>query len=475
MRFVGLALLLLAIPALIGLLNRDKRNRDWAVLALGLLMFMTGTLHFDVSFYGWPAWAGISKGILFSPTDVISIALIATRRGLRHERAPISLYFLILIPQIISIAFSALPVASFFVVANTIRYLIFFYALGGELWRPSALRAFLIGLSAGAVVQAGYVINQKLHGAIQATGTADHQNEMGMMIELALLPILAAVLENFGRRKILYVGVAACLIVIAGGGSRATLGFVGGGILLLLAVSYFRRPSPHKVKIVAAAVFAIAIAVPLALGTLKERFGDNSVVTEETVRDAFERAARAISKDHPYGVGANMFVQVNNTQGYAARAGLGWFSGNRSAPVHNGYLLARAETGWLGEGCLILLLTISGTWALRIAFRNKKDPVSGVALGCSTAILLTALHSNFEFGWITEPVQRLFVMNLCIVNGCAQHVRLLQADKRRQRKNSLSIAQKSSSNPHPREGSQFRGRSSPRQSASSILEVHHAI
>lgn len=106
------------------------------------------------------------------------------------------------------------------------------------------------------------------HGAIQATGSADHQNEMRLMIELAILPLVAAVLEDFGRRRILYLGIAAYLIVIAGEGSRATLGFVGAGIPLLLQLSYLRRPSPHKIKITGAAAWAIGLAIPLALGRL---------------------------------------------------------------------------------------------------------------------------------------------------------------------------------------------------------------
>ncbi|MXP28670.1 hypothetical protein GRI58_07535 [Porphyrobacter algicida] len=433
-RFVGLAILLLLIPICITFLNRDKRNRDWAVLALGFLMFITGSLHVDVSLYGWPTWPGIARGILFSPTDVISIALIVTRRSKRHERPPLLLYCLLLFPQMLSIFFADLPIATIFVVVSTLRYMLFFYALGGELSRPSAIRALLVGLSCGLVIQAGYVINQKLHGAIQATGSADHQNEMGMMIELAILPLVGAVLENFGRRRILYVGIAACLIVIAGGGSRATLGFVGAGIPLLLLVSYLRRPSPHKIKIIGAAALAIGLAIPLALGTLSERFGDRSVVTQETVRDAFKRAAHEMSRDHPFGVGANMFVVIDNTKGYADRAGLGWFSGNRNAPVHNGYLLARAETGWIGEICMILLLGISGFWALRTAFRSRKDPVSGVALGCAAAILVTALHNNFEFAWFTEPIQRIFVLNLSLVYGCDQYWRLLRKQQRRELK-----------------------------------------
>jgi hypothetical protein len=60
-----------------------------------------------------------------------------------------------------------------------------------------------------------------------------------------------------------------------------------------------------------------------------------------------------MSADHWLGVGANNFVSVNNTGGYAARAGMDWGPATRSKPAHNAYLVARAETGWLGEIALI--------------------------------------------------------------------------------------------------------------------------
>src|SRR5690606_7875244 len=122
------------------------------------------------------------------------------------------------------------------------------------------------------------------------------------------------------------------------GGSRGAMAIVAIALVVLVLLSLARRFTQQKLKVLGFGILALAVVVPVGLNTLTARFGDTPFTAEEDQRAAFERAARAMAADHPLGVGANLFVSVNNLQGYAERAGVAWNFANRSAPVHNAYL-----------------------------------------------------------------------------------------------------------------------------------------
>ena len=430
MRWIALAIILMSLPAFIALIGRNKARRDWAILALGLLMFLVGPLAPSAAIDSWRMWPGISKGIIISPIDTLSIALIVTRNS-RFNRMPfVALLSLYWIPTAVSIGLSSLPMASTFVLIEIIQMVVMAIAITGELHRPSALPKLLQGLSLGLMFQAGYVVQQKLSGVVQAPGTTPHQNILGLMVELSLIPLIAAVLEGH-RSKIVYGGILAGLLVVAGGGSRATLSFLALGIVMLLILSLVRKVTPHKTKIVGFAVLLAMITVPLAMATLRERFGDRSVVTGEGERVAFARAARMIAHDHPFGVGANMYVTVSNTQGYSTRAGVGWFQGNRAAPAHDAYLMTRAENGWWGEFALIALILTPIIYGFRMGFRKRKVLINGVALGSACAVTVNAFHNNYEYAFTTAMVQRLFWINFAIVAVCVLNERASRRKKRK--------------------------------------------
>lgn len=417
MRFLALAVILLSLPILIGFLGHDKKKRDWAVLILGVLMFCTGSLELSASLIAWPAWQGLSKGVILSLIDTIAIALIATRPKRLNRAQFWPLIAIFAAPNLLSVAVAPERQAAMFIVVQIAQMAVFFVALSGELQRPSAIRKIMQGLSVGMLIQAGYVLSQKAGGAIQAAGTMPHQNILGIIVELAALPLLAAVLEG-ERSKLIYAGLFAALIIIAGGGSRGTMLYFAIGAAILLALSLLRRNSVRKWQILGMGALACAVAVPMAMATLSERFGDTSVTTQETERAAFERAARAMASDHWLGVGANNFVSVNNLEGYAARAGLDWAPALRSKPAHNAFLVARAETGWAGEIALILLLGGLVFAGLRVGFRMKDVSLFGIPLGCAAAIFVAALHSTYEYAILTMTVQRFLFFDAALISAC---------------------------------------------------------
>ncbi len=430
MRFVALAIIIACLPIIIGWIGQDVRRRDLAILMAGMLMLCTGPIDPSAALLVWPAWQGLSKGIFLSVIDCIAIALIATRPKQNMYRPFIILFAVFAFPILLSVTQAPVKQASFFLVAQILQMILFYIAFSGELRRPTAITSLLKGVSLGLMIQAGYVISQKASGAIQASGTMAHQNILGIIVELAALPLLAAVLEG-ERSKLIYGGLLSALIIIAGGGSRGTMLYFAIGAALVLILSLIRRNTARKWQMLGMSALACLLAAPLAVNTLNERFGGASVIQQETERAAFERAARAMAADNWLGVGANNFVSVNNLQGYAARAGLDWAPSLRSKPAHNAYLVARAETGWAGELALIVLLVGLIVTGLRTAFRTRKLPVLGIPVGCAAAVTAAAFHSNYEYAIYLLETQRFLFMNAALIAGCIEIARRARAGRRK--------------------------------------------
>jgi hypothetical protein len=426
MRFIALGVILVSLPLFVAWLQSAKKNRDLAMTLLGALVFAGGSLQLDASIIAWPMWAGTSRGFILSPVDTLALALLFTRRYSGKWLPMTGLMAAYLAVVFLSATHSRVFMASMFSVWDFSRAFLVFLALGGELARPTAYSALLRGFSLGLVVQAGYVIDEKLSGVVQASGTMAHQNLLGMATELVFLNLLAAVLEG-ERSRLVMLGILAGAIIAAGGGSRATLGLLGAASVVLIVLSLIRRSTPSKVTMAAAAGGLLLAAVPLAMLTLDERFGGLEVTTQETQRDAMELAASNMSRDYPFGIGANLYTTVANSEGYSQRAGVSWGGGNLAVPVHNAYLLARAELGYLGQAMFMLLLLMPVAFGLTHAFRNRRLRADGWTLGPAVALSALAVHSAYEFNAMVYTVQLPLAMNIAIVAGRIRASRMERA------------------------------------------------
>lgn len=427
MRFIALALIMLSLPIFVAWLQSSSRNRNHALTLLGLLVFVTGSLSIDAAFITWPIWNGTARGISIAPSDMLALALLFTRKRSRARLPFVGVIWTYLAVLTLSVVYSRLPMASMFSVWDFGRCFIVFLAVAGEMARPGAFGALLRGLAMGLMLQAGYVINQKLSGVVQASGTLVHQNILGMMTVAAVLPLLGAMLEG-ERHWLIKAGVLAGLIVVAGGGSRGAIAIMGGACALLIIVSLIRRQTSQKLAIAGMAAVMVAIATPFAVMTLQDRFGGYSMLTQEEQRAAMERAARAISADYPLGVGANLYTNVSNIDGYSNRAGLAWNKANRSVPVHNAYLLMRAELGYHGQAVFMFLLGLPLIAGLAHAFRNRRKNADGYVLGSVAALGAIAVQSQFEYAVAVYTVQLTMIMNLAIIAGRIRAARIERAN-----------------------------------------------
>ena len=413
MRFVGILLVILALPALVVWLQGHPKRWQHAALAVGLAPFAIGLLNLDASLISWAMWPGHSRGLTITILDSLALAiLIATRR--RIGTPPFTVLLgLYAGSAMLSVAFSNVPMGSVFYAFQTIRILVFYLAVTIVLQDRKNWDWICYGLAWGAILQAGFTISQKLQGSLQATGTMGHQNLLGMMLHFVTIPLFARILAG-DRNKIVLSGFFSGLLAASLTASRGTLGFLALGIVLLAVMSLVRKSTALKWRAIGLGVFAAVLFVPLAMSGLSERF---ETLGEEGYdeRAALEKAATLMWDDHPMGVGANQYVVTANADGYSSAAGVAPVFGSRSAHVHNIYLLNAAEMGWLGLLTFSLILVAAIYRGLRQAFRSGDEGTADMVLGATAAILTMSIHGFYEWIIIYDSTQYLFAISLAMI------------------------------------------------------------
>ncbi len=439
MRYVAIAVMLLAYPFLVGWIKANPQKRHWAYFGLGILPFTINAWNLDAALISWPAWVGYAKGMIFTLLDSLALAVITTHRSPRSMPPLTGFIVAYTLAAALSVAMSGIPMSSTFYVFQLVRILILFLAVARIAPDPRALKWLAMGLAAGISYQAGNCIWQKLNGAFQTAGTMGHQNLLGLMTHFTIFPLLGMLLAGM-RSRVVMLGVASSLIVEALGASRGTIGFGLMGIALLLVLSLYRRATPQKWRMVGFAALALVLISPLMVTAINNR--EAQLATSQyqgDERTAFERAAKAMFADHPMGVGANEYVIVANASGYSVRAGVIWNGSSRAAYVHNAYLLVAAETGWPGLLSFIALFAAVIWSGLYFAFQNRRDPRGDVVLGCTVAVIVTAEHNFYEWIFVTYQAQYVFAISIGIIAGLVRERAIEQrAARSRQRKADFS-------------------------------------
>jgi|CXWL01.1.fsa_nt_gi O-antigen ligase len=419
MKWVALLMFTALVPVLTAWLRENPRlaPRIWAVM--GFLPFVMGSWHLIVAPISWAMWPGYVKGVEVSLLDAIALAVYLSRPRVR-VRSPfmiaLSAYILAVL---LSAAFASVPDAAVFYAWQLARVFLVFAAVARVCADERGPSALIFGMIIGLCLQAGYSIEGRLSGTLQASGSMGHQNLLGMISHFAVFPALAMLLADRKHRMSVF-GVAAGAIVVILGASRATMGLAAIGFVALLLLSIIRKPTSRKTMIVALGLLGLVAATPLALSSLAKRFEAAPISGNYDERVAFERAAKMVIADHPMGIGANQYVVVANTQGYSDRAGVVWNFGSRAANVHNTYLLVTAETGYLGLAAFLSVLLNPIVTAFRGAGRNRKDGRGDLMLGLGVSLAIVAIHCFYEWVFVNEAVQYLFAIDVGVIVGLAR-------------------------------------------------------
>jgi O-antigen ligase len=418
MKWIALLIVLGLLPVLTGWLRTNRRHLPRVMMVFGALPFVTSTWHLLVAPISWAYWPGFVKGAEVTLIDALAIALIfSTPRKFRrvHLRWPVIAYTALVL---LSMLQNDVPMSTFFYVWQLARIVLVLTAVAMTCRDPRAVRGLILGLILGICFQAVMSLKAHAQGAIQAAGTLGHQNLLGMLTHFVIFPSLAMLLAT-KKSRWLWLGPVAGLTAVVLTASRATIAFSAAGVVLTLLLSMMRKPSGRKTTVALAGVLSLVVAAPVAYATLGARFSKPSDTGDYDERAAFERAAKAIAHDHPLGIGGNHYVIVANTQGYSDRAGVAPIFGSRSAHVHNAYLLAAAEIGYVGVVAFVLMLVWPVIVALRCAWRFRRDPRGDVLLGLAVALMMVSLHSLYEWIFVLYVTQYLYAIAVGLIAGIA--------------------------------------------------------
>jgi O-antigen ligase len=401
----------------------------WQLVGVGCFM-MTVFSPLGLSVISWPFYAGHTKGAEITIIDIVMVAIYVSQKTdmvlpKLPFRIPMKMYFCAVT---LSAVFAQLPEATLFYSWQLLRMYFVFVVVARACGDERVVPAVMKGLAIGLLIELAYVLYQKfVIGDVQPNGTFIHQNQLGFVANLVMIPILAVFLNRHVGRllAILPLGAFTIVALIA---SRATLGLSLMGTVLTYIQSIVSRTTPRKSKIGIAIVLFATVLVPIALSSLEKRavaYGNTESDYDE--RAAFINAASAMLTDHPYGVGANNFVIVANTAGYYDRAGVAAVTGSRSAHVHNLYWLTLAETGYFGFLAISLLIIQSLYVCFFTFWKFRGHPDAELMGGFGVALLLSFMHSYYEWLIVTGVPQYFVAITLGIVAATSVKPKIVKA------------------------------------------------
>lgn len=418
MKWIFLAFMLVLTPVLISQLRANPKAFLVVGFLIGLGPFAISPLHLSVAPISWAGWPGTVQGLEVTILDFIAIAILFVTTPSRTSTS-LKVSLAIIMAGFVLSTFAAQGMTpSLFYGWQFVRTALLFFAVArASSAIPSFPTAIISGYAAGLVYLTVTVGTEFGGGDIQAGGAFGHQNFTGMVTMFVVFPAFALLIA--GERVKTAILVMACEGVIAfAGGSRATIGLLGLGLVLTLILSMWHRKTGGKSAAAAISAMALAVAAPVMILAI-ERRPEAARAGSTDERRKFEDAAGMMVRDNPLGVGANQYVITANLGGYSDRAGVPWNTSERSAPVHNAYYLIAAEmgaVGLLGYVSLLGSLILIGLRALRSGVASQS---SELLVGLTVTSIITAIFYAFEWVTMTAFIHYFAAINAGLTVGIA--------------------------------------------------------
>ncbi|GAA3893234.1 hypothetical protein GCM10022276_10530 [Sphingomonas limnosediminicola] len=421
MKWVFIAGLVILVPLLIGLFRSNQKYLVYAAFAIGALPFVI-VPHLYAAPYSWAGWQGTVKGIEVSLLDAVAVAVLFSTPKARIP-LPLKLAFLLLMVGVAvstAVAYQKLP--ALFYVWQLMRAGVLFVAVFRLCSAvPQAPLAMVAGAGLGLIYESILATRQYLSGDPRPGGNLGHSNFLGLSASMVTFPALSWAL---GGRRFLFPSLVVLGGLISGivGGSRATLGLFGIGVVLTIALSLMHRRTSRKAAIAGTAFVLLVLSLPAMLWALDRRSAQDRQSSNEE-RTLMKRAAVMMITDHPLGVGANNYVLVANLGGYSERAGVPWNYANRSAPVHSAYYLVAAELGFLGLGGFVALLSTLLLYSIRAVGRTWPDQASELIPGFGASMIIVSIHVGYEWVFMHFDLHYVFAIASGIVVSLSARAR----------------------------------------------------
>jgi O-antigen ligase len=359
---------------------------------------------------------GLEVGVL----DWLSLSLLLAERGRARPlpyRFALGLY---LVVALFSLTQADWTLGAFGYVWRLGRMYLMYSVICRAASDRSVPLALLRGLMFGVLYEGALALWQHYGlGMPRATGTFAHQNTLGIVVNLVMMAPIALVIAGRADKLATLTTIAALPITLFTI-SRGTILSFAAGVVLVYIGSAFRRWDLRKAKIGLAGLALALVLVPVAVSTLGSRLEGEKVESIRT-REQFEDAASLMLKEHPLGVGPNHFTQMLLVGGYGARAGVDWTQ--RTAIVHNIYLLTAAEMGYPGVIALVILFLSPISSAIRYTLRARQDRRGDLLLGLSVGLATFYIHSFFEWTWRLPEVSYIYWIIVAIAASLARELR----------------------------------------------------
>jgi O-antigen ligase len=415
-KWIVLGALLALIPPLTILLRSKPNFIVHACYLMGLMVFFFDP-YLNIGPVTWQ-WTGVIKGVEITIVDIIAVAILLATRPVRTPIGlKIGLGIYVLAWILSSLAGGGLMPAIFYMWQFCRGVVVFLAVARATAAQSSAPFALVAGIGTATIIEAVVAAKQYLGGNPAAGGTLGHRNILGLTSHFAVMPAFALLLA--GRRNLpaIVVVIAGAVIALTGGG-RATIGLFGLGVVITAILSIRHKSTGRKTMMAGVAVALLVLSAPAMIWAVGRRSLEDRI-SSDGERSAMTAAARMIIADHPMGVGANQYVLTANLGGYSERAGVAWNYANRTAPVHNSYLLVWAEMGFIGLiGLLTMLISII-VFGLKATRRLAWEERSELMIGLLATLIVAGAHIAFEWLFLTNYVHYLLAMSAGALVGIA--------------------------------------------------------
>ncbi|MDX1953182.1 MAG: O-antigen ligase family protein [Verrucomicrobiota bacterium] len=300
-----------------------RHSRPGQRILMFLLCFMTTSGFLAAGEWGLSLgsvlYRGHSRGFHFYFAEVVAVALIFASmtgnwRGFRFMPPGLWVWLLYCVFSLFSIINA--PVTSYVLMAalKAFKIVLIFVAAYNFIQEEEDLRHVLFCMAVTMFWQLFVVLKMKyVDHVYQVFGTFEHQNSLSMFTTMIGMVFLAVALgPKHPRSNLFLCAYIACAAIVQSTLSRGGLAMFALGTGAVLLFSLIDKPTKRRWYVMGTIAVVGGLGLLFTMDTIMSRFQDYGNDESSRTRVFLNRAAVAMFKDYPIGVGWNNFGHVIN-------------------------------------------------------------------------------------------------------------------------------------------------------------------